>query len=490
MKRFKLKLYLAAIVGLTVFNSCSDEKLEIIPELNDVLETSIRSEEDVEKYLINSYEQFQSSTLFGANILIHADLMSDNVFVSNKNDGYFLGINSLNITQDGDLGHLGGFYRVIRAANTVLNFENYLAAGVDASTFDMAKINEVQATAKAARGVALFYLANLYASNPTSGQFQEFGVPVYTTPFDPNARFPRSTVEEVYTQIIKDLEESLQYIADVPTDKGYLSKTAVNLVLSRVYLTRGQAGDYAKAIQYADATVNNAPSVFGFVPEADYNTYFSSTDNALSENQPETVWEMNMTAADNPGVNEAISAFYARTGAHASLLFRQGLYDTFDASDVRRTLLTNSGAPTQDDPKGYWTTKWPRNTSEGNFTINVKILRMSEAKLNRIEALYRSGQNATALAELNAFAASRGATTQYTGTDLLADIMSERRKEFYGEGYRFYDLKRNNLGYVKATNCAGTNCNVEATSRFMVLPMPKISELLINPLMTQHPLWD
>lgn len=490
MKRFKLKLYLFALAGLTLFSACQEDRLDIEPELNDVLERSIRSEEDVEAFLMDAYDKFQSPVLFGANILIHADLMSDNAFVSNKNDGYFVNINLLNITQDGDLGHLGGFYRVIRATNTVLNYENYIAPGVDPEEFDQNKINELMATAKAARGLSLFYLVNLYSSNPTSGQYQEYGVPVYTTPYDSNARFPRSTVDQVYDQIIKDLEESLEYIADIPTDKGYLSKTAVNLILSRVYLTRGKAGDYDKAIQYADATINNSPPVFDFVSMEDYNSYFSSTDNSKSENQPETVWEINMSAGDNPGVNECISCFYNRTGAHASLLFREGFYNSFDAGDVRRTLLTGTGAPTEDDPKGFWTTKWPRNTQEGNYTINVKVLRMSEAVLNRIEALYHLGQTSTALAELNAFAASRGATTPYTGADLLADIMNERRKEFFAEGQRFYDLKRNNLGYVKETNCGGTNCTVDATSRFFVLPMPKTSELLINPLMTQHPLWD
>src|SRR5690606_25589383 len=107
-----------------------------------------------------------------------------------------------------------------------------------------------------------------------------------------------------------------------------------------------------------------------------------------------------------------------------------------------------------DDPTGVWTTKWPRNTSEGNFTMNVKVLRMSEAKLNRIEALYHLGQTSTALTELNQFAAARGATTPYTGADLLSDILTERRKEFFAEGQRFYDLKRNNMGYSKDTNCA------------------------------------
>ena len=38
---------------------------------------------------------------------------------------------------------------------------------------------------------------------------------------------------------------------------------------------------------------------------------------------------------------------------------------------------------------------------EGPFAQNVKIFRMSEAKLNKIEALYKMGSNSEALIELN-----------------------------------------------------------------------------------------
>src|SRR5690606_6800105 len=129
------------------------------------------------------------------------------------------------------------------------------------------------------------------------------------TVFNPSDRFPRSTVAEVYEQVIADLEYGAANGPVTPSNKGYLSRTAANLLLSRVYLTRGQAGDYEKAVQYADLVINNSPSAFGFVSATDYVNYFSSTTNSVSENQPETVWEINMTAGDNPGVNAALGAF-------------------------------------------------------------------------------------------------------------------------------------------------------------------------------------
>lgn len=89
-----------------------------------------------------------------------------------------------------------------------------------------------------------------------------------------------------------------------------------------------------------------------------------------------------------------------------------------------------------------------------------------------------------ALLELNAFAVSRGGST-YTGTNLLSDILTEKAKEFYGEGQRFLDLKRNNLPLIKNSNCV-QNCNVPANDKLFVMPISQ-SALNYNPNLKQYP---
>lgn len=111
---------------------------------------------------------------------------------------------------------------------------------------------------------------------------------------------------------------------------------------------------------------------------------------------------------------------------------------------------------------------------------------MTEALFIKWEAMTHLGQSAQALNELNAFAVERGGST-YTG-DVLTAILTEKRKEFVGEGTRFFDLKRNNLGIVKNTNCFG-NCDTPADNRRMVLPIPQ-SSMNLNPKMVQNPGWN
>lgn len=73
--------------------------------------------------------------------------------------------------------------------------------------------------------------------------------------------FDRNTAEEVYTHIIKDLEESLASVGTAAyASAGKVNKRAVNDLLAKVYLTKGYetfgtASDFTKAAAYADAAI-------------------------------------------------------------------------------------------------------------------------------------------------------------------------------------------------------------------------------------------
>ncbi|MDX6183624.1 RagB/SusD family nutrient uptake outer membrane protein [Flavobacterium sp. Fl-77] len=77
----------------------------------------------------------------------------------------------------------------------------------------------------------------------------------------PILSFTRNTAEEVYTQIITDLEASLASVGTGPyAATGKVNKRAVNDLLAKVYLTRGYetfgtASDFTKAASYADAAI-------------------------------------------------------------------------------------------------------------------------------------------------------------------------------------------------------------------------------------------
>ena len=477
---FRNKIILSLLAGVLLLSSCEEDVLDQQPVVSTIITESINNVDDLRSYLHAGYTVLASSSILGTDFPVFGDMNSDNTFVSSTNSGYFLNFDRMNWGTNSAPLPMGDLYRAMIYNDFVIN--NSLEISED----EQSTVNAIVGEAHIMRGYILSLLVSLYASNPTSGEYQEYGIPMYfdytVENFDNVYRDvaqPRSTVAEVYTQAIFDLESGIELMPNTNTDtKSFLTPTAANLLLSRIYLT---IGDYEQAIHYADEVITNSPSSFAFMGASDVSSYWATNPN-VADNQAETVWEIEYTATSNPGVN-ALSNFYLSTGGYGSILFRQDFYASFEDSDKRKALFSTASVPETDNPTGIWLRKYRSPQA------NTKVLRMSEAKLNKIEALYKLGQTGTALTELNAFAETRGLPPNYyNGSDLLTQILDERRKEFCGEGYRFFDLKRNNLGFTKTTNCNSSECTIQPNSRWMVIPMPR-TELELNTNNTQHPLW-
>lgn len=480
---FNKFLFTGILSSTLLLLSCSEDRLIEEPVDQFLIKDAIRTEADMRSVLNGVYDQYSSASGFGTDIIAFGDLISDNVFITaNPGDVAYKNTGFLNWSADiSDFNMLDELYDGIILSNVVIN---------NTSLPSSEEVSNLKGEARIARALGYFYAVSYYSPNPTSNQNQEFGVPLNLGDYNPNAQLPRATVDQVYDQIITDLTTALELMNnETPINKGYLSPTAARLLLSRVYLTRGKAGDYQKSVDYANLVINGTGGgAFDFVNRAGYVSYFTASNIMQSENQPETVWEINMTsqASENPGINSSLSSFYEFNGSKKRFLFTQGFYNTFPTTDIRKSLFNSSSVPNDDDPKGIWTRKYFRNTSEGPFAQNIKVLRMSEVKLNKIEALYKLGNMGAALTELNAFAVERGGTPYTAAT--LDNILSERRKEFFAEGHRFFDLKRNNLGFERLTNCYSIVCSVPANDRLFVIPMP-LRELNINVNMVQYPDW-
>jgi hypothetical protein len=475
------RIFGLGLLASVMLVSCNEDLLVELPPKGILIDQAIEDEEDLRVALNGMYEQFTTADSYGADIIVFGDLISDNAFVSQTNDGYYVTTQQMAWSGDnaGDFNLLDELYDVVSMANMVINEGGKLE--------QTPEVKSLIGEAHVGRALAFFTLVNFYAANPTSGKFQEYGIPIYTGDYDPNGQYPRASVADTYTQIISDLETGLASMNNpTPSNKAFFSPTVANFILSKVYLTRGGAGDYAQAITYADKVLQDSPAAYQLIDASGLVDYFTNSEASVTEHHTETIWEIEYTSLSNPGVNGALGAFYAPNGNHRSLLFRRSFFDMFNSTDIRLNLFRTTGVPNTDDPTGIWTLKHLRNNSEGNFAQNTRVFRMTEALFVKWEAMAKLGQDATVIAELNDFVATRGGTP-YAGNALEA-VLAEKRKEFFAEGTRFFDLKRNNLGIEKITNCFGTSCNVPANDRLFVVPMPR-GEMNLNPNMTQYPEW-
>lgn len=134
-------------------------------------------------------------------------------------------------------------YQAIQAVNKTVYYSTV--------TEQNANVPVLVGEAKFIRAQAYFLLVQTYG-----------GVPIVLDNItSPVLWFERNTAEEVYAQIISDLEASLASVGtSAYSTSGKVNKRAVNDLLAKVYLTRGYetfgtAADFTKAASYADAAI-------------------------------------------------------------------------------------------------------------------------------------------------------------------------------------------------------------------------------------------
>ena len=499
----KYILIISAALALINLNSCSENELELLPPSADYAE-NINTEDKLQKMLNGAYYSIGSVSAYGNDLLVFGDILGDKIF-NTPSRASFLQTSEYNYNPNqNQFGFYGTLYKTIVSSNIVIN--NTLVEESNVT-------KRIKGEAKILRALAYFTLVNYYSASPTSGVNQEYGVPLVLGDYDVLIQPARATVAEVYNQIIKDLTEGMSQTSN-PATKVTLGADAAKLLLSKVYLTRRAAGDAQLALQYSTELINKAVASYApndptsdptnskpnpFItskdlPAANYNNYFRGQDDSYSENHPETIWELDINSLSNAvlglGSNGALPVYYSLgDNTRRGLLANRTFYDSFGSAtviDVRRGpintgLFSSQAVPSSDTPLGLWINKYPRATRARvetpplespplvSFVRNIKILRFSEAYFNRMEALRLLGQEGLALTELNAFAASRKGLTYTNSTDLLTNILTEKSKEFYGEGQRFLDLKRYNLPVNRPSNC--TTCELQATDKRFVLPL-------------------
>lgn len=504
----KYILIISTLLLINGFNSCSDRDLELLQPEADFI-TDINTETRMQQMLSGAYFSVASADAYGSKLMIFGDILGDKIY-NTTSKANFLQTHNYNYNGlQNQFNFYGKMYEVIVSCNMVIN---------NTSVEESPEVMRIKSEAKVLRAFAYFTLVNYYSPSPTSGINQEYGVPLVLGNYDLSIQPARATVKEIYTQIISDLTSGLQYVTPNPANKVILGANATKLLLSRVYLTRRDPGDAELALQYATEVKDAAIAAYANAPAnqkpfittenitaSNYANYFKGTNDQLYEDHPETIWELDMSDLSNQvtGVfnDTGLPTFYSPGDkTRRSLLATKNLFDSFGTHlDVRRGgTATNpiSGLFANIVPadeigdtagSGYWMSKYPRQTNQGDasgiYLRDIKILRFSEAFLNRIEALRLLGQEGLALTELKAFAASRKGTT-YTGANLLQDILTERSKEFYGEGQRFLDLKRYNLPVVRTTNC--TVCELQASDHRFVLPVTQAA-MNSNPNLKQYP---
>lgn len=446
----KIKIFISMIgVLLLSFVSCKEDYLETSPtdavDDSAVFTTTANANtalNGIFRYMYATYDQQNEPGVGG--IMLNMDFMGDDI---TQPTGQWY--SSQSGTWNAHRNEVNGFtiyayrlfYRIIGNANLILdNIDN--ASGPEADR------NRIKASALTLRAYGHYYLVQLYGKryDASAKPNTQLGVPLMLSGTDSNK--PRSTVEEVYTQIVKDLDDAIALNVTARFNKSHVNVNVSKGIRARVALTMQ---DYPNAIKFAKEVIDS--NLFPLMNTTAYQSGFN--DAGLSE----VMW------ASMPSADQALAfgSFFAQIAYNGNTLYMRGnpksinsaTYNRMSATDVRRRMWeptpTVANIPVPNATFGlrpFMSRKFAIKVVQPGWG-DVPLMRTSELQLILAEAYANTaGQDGLAQDALFVLTSARGASTVKStnvGQALKDEILLNRRVELWGEGVRFLDLKRLNL---------------------------------------------
>jgi len=457
---------IAAALGVFALTSCKKE-LDQAPYDTFTEATAFQNMQDAQYETNAIYQRFAGAYL---NDIYASCLVSDEAKLGANNSGQGALEYRLQFTSDDNLSSgvtsaWGAYYYLIDQANRVMSRVDEIPSQ---SPADDALKAQYKAVAQAFRGIGHYELLRNYAANyDPSGM----GVPLMTS--NQTFAFPaRNTMGEVIAQVEEDLATAKAALPAVSVSS--YSDTSMNPIViagfqARVALWKG---DYDAAITYASEVINS-----GIQPLDGANFGLIWTDQSDAE----------LLFRYRFATSTALGGLFTTTSNSIYIAPSDKLMNTFDFDTDIRTDAYFAALGGNPLVYKYFI------SARGGRVVDLKAMRTAEMYLIRAEANARkSSPNITAGADdLNELRSQRivGYTPEVfgTATDLANAVTTERYKELCFEGFRYYDLKRLNLGLQRDASDANPEWQTLPANSFrFVFPIPK-SEMLVNKQMVQNP---
>ncbi|WP_343615680.1 RagB/SusD family nutrient uptake outer membrane protein [Flavobacterium sp.] len=408
MKFLKFTLY---ILPALLLNSCRD-----YVEVEQVGNNRILKYTSDYRAIANAYNDISGSG--GIYLLANADVEFPTTYqnsVSTIWANSYTWQDRIYDPSQGDSDYIG-LYKAIYYSNVLLDGVMSSEKGTDAEK------KEIYAEAFVHRAFAYLQLVNTYGPqfDPASAN-SEKAVPLLLKP-ELFSSLERSTVGQIYDQIISDLKSALANdIQDTTPFNVLPSKKAVYALLARTYLYMGQ---YQLSLENAEKALQMQNGLI------DLKTFATGYSYPVLIQNPEVIFSKTLLLTYNraPLSNDLLSSF--------------------GTNDLRYDYYTIAGnvaiSPTYTG-RGFGIATYS-NTNGINVGVSVP-----EMYLIAAECYARTGQTQKAVDYLNILRAKRfRANAAYqvsatTSTEALNLVLTERQKEFIGRGFRWFDQRRLNL---------------------------------------------
>ncbi len=460
---------LLSLLLLAMCWACEDDLFQN-PITDKAVDSFFSNEGEIESAVNGAYDALQQTGLYNLYLPAIGEIPSDNTFDEvPANDG-------------GRYGELDEF-KVITSNDVITDIWRDAYRGIQRTNVILNRIGDIDFASeqtKAARmGEMRFLRALLYFN-----LVRIYGdVPLVTEEtVDPTTYFGqgRTPVEEVYRQIIQDLEEAVMLLPPLPDRPGRVIKTAGETLLAKVLMTRG---DFFGAKEQLDQVVGAGIHHLQVHPADIFEL-----ENELNA---EIIFAVQFASGIN-GNSEGSDAFVQFSpsgtvnGAKGHNLPNRDFIQLYEEQDLRKEAfvgVTDKGTP--------FCRKYKRPTTEPNDgESDWVVLRYADVLLLLAECENELGDLALAAKYLNEVRERAGVSpSTASGKDELEEAIElERRLELIGEGHRWFDLLRTGKAISTMNNWFAINTNlgitVEETDLLMPIPQNQIDT---DPSLVQNP---
>ena len=464
MNRYKI-FAIAALAAMTV--SCGEDFLTTHSTQQGEA-GGAATEGAILSYLASSYQPlvFDSYANFNYNeVLLLSDLRSDDLYkgggdASDQSWMYHLSLFQIPASESPSGLWSIYFTGIARANNTLIACEN--AVGFDS---DVAKqrLAGYQAEGYFLRAYYYHLLWKFYGN-----------IPYFTEPLPEPFMAVQQSADQIYGHIMDDIAAAENAAAQAgsffPLNNNGDKENEARANLAALYMLKARVVMYQKDQSKYNEVAGNMAKI---INEGGYSLMASFDDIWLDENEfcSESIFESNQ-GSDGArdwgnawaGLGTNLPAFISPNelndpsgvfrGGWGFGPVRQAAWDMYEEGDTRREGSINSFPDGTYGPRfqntGLFQKKYaarnayvaPVGTVDLNYPNNLRLFRYAETLLNYAElvgVMGASAQGPTAQECLDQIRQRAGVASIPVS---LENIKSERRKEFLGEGMRFWDLIR------------------------------------------------
>ena len=305
--------------------------------------------------------------------------------------------------------------------------------------------NQLLAETYFMRAQAYFELINLYGEPYESAEQAEkaLGVPINEEITIMDNIYSRETLAKVYAKIESDLHESIARFKNTEWTTNVVppSLDVAYLFASRLHL---YTTEYQLATRYQLYDLHTAG--------------LTSYSYFINRNNPEIMFCYGMASFD---------FIYNYSSTYATYLVSDKIISLFSNDDLRKTTFWDKN-------------KKPHKFSSTNSQSYGNTYRLSEAYLNRAEALVFLDKWESAITDINTIREKRIENDyEITATnpeDALNKVWEERRRELCFEKHRWFDLRRQGMPELRHIFTNGGSRKeyiLPAGSKSYTLPIPK-----------------